>query len=63
MSDDPPKDQSSEYYDAYSEAIKHMAKPENYLAIYEQYFAKYTDKQINVLELGIFEGHSFDYFS
>jgi hypothetical protein len=60
---DPSKDQSSVYYDAYSEAVKHMAKPENYLALYEQYFADYADKKINMLELGIFEGHSLDYFS
>jgi SAM-dependent methyltransferase len=63
MSDDASENQSSDYYNAYSDTIKHMAKPENYLTLYEKYFAEYTDTKINVLELGIFEGHSLEYFA
>ncbi len=63
MSDGSNEEQSSDYYNAYSETVKHMAKPENYLTLYEQYFAAYAGQDINVLELGIFEGHSLEYFA
>lgn len=51
------------YYNSYSEEKQSIAKPRHYLELYEKYFFNLFDKELHILELGIFDGHSLDYFS
>lgn len=55
-----------DYLDSYSEAKKHVAKPEHHLDLYNSYFSEYVDKReggIALLELGVLDGYSLEYFS
>ena len=54
---------TSQYYEAYEGSKQSTAKPRHYLELYEKYFGNLTDKELSILELGIFEGHSLEYFS
>lgn len=54
---------ASQYYASYEGAKKALAKPAHYLELYNKYFADLTDKTLSILELGIFDGHSLEYFS
>lgn len=54
---------NSEYYESYQGEKKIVAKPAHYLELYNKYFADLADKELSILELGIFDGHSLEYFS
>lgn len=53
----------SSYFDAFDEAKKGFAKPAHYLEKYREYLSPFAEKEIALLELGIFEGESLDFFS
>ncbi len=52
-----------QYLESYTEDYKGAIKPDNYLELYDQYFAPLFDKKITILELGIFGGQSLAYFA
>jgi len=54
---------ANQYYDSYEVEAKAAAKPKHYIDLYNKYFDTLTDKELAILELGIFEGHSLEYFS
>lgn len=53
----------AEYYSWYAEEQRYAAKPPHYLALYKQYLAPFAEKDVALLELGVFDGHSLEYYS
>lgn len=54
---------SSDYFTAFDEAKKGFAKPAHYLERYREYFSSFANREIALLELGVFEGESLEFFS
>jgi len=63
MADDVADETCSSYFMAFDEAKKGFAKPAHYLERYREYFSSFADKQIALLELGVFEGDSLEFFA
>lgn len=52
-----------DYYKLYVGDKAPVAKPAMYFELYRKYFAELFDREIVILELGIFDGHSLETFS
>lgn len=57
------KERESRYYSQYDGGKEATAKPQAYLDLYARYFAELTEYELTILELGIFEGASLEYFA
>lgn len=57
------RERESRYYSQYAGGKEGVAKPKEYLDLYARYFSELTAQELAILELGIFEGASLEYFA